>query len=102
MRALCEQYRVGLSDLWPVTDHRNGISLAQIRNKLIHGYFIAPEFEQSLWVARVHLEWVVERLLLAVLGWDPRRLSRVTSMTLETFTPYHNWKQARQQLTAAV
>jgi hypothetical protein len=101
LRALCEQYRVDLSDLWPVTDDGNGITLAQIRNKLIHGYFIGPEFERSLWIARVHLEWIVERLLLAVLGWDGRRHSRVGFMALKIFAPYHNWKQARQELTAA-
>jgi hypothetical protein len=101
LRALCEQYSVDLSDLWPVAHDGNGITLTQIRNKLIHGYFIGPECERLLWIARVHLEWIVERLLLAMLGWDGRRHSRVGFMALKNFTPYHNWKQARQELTTA-
>jgi hypothetical protein len=105
LSTFCEHFRIALSDLWPIAESPEGITLSQLRNKLIHGYFLGPQFDRSLWIARIHLEWIAERLLLALLGWPVREPTRVTGMVLEgTFGEIYkrsNWLRAREELSAA-
>jgi hypothetical protein len=51
-------------------------------------------------MAQFHLETVVDRLLLAILGWPPDRSSRVDKWSLSAFIPYarEQWERARAQL----
>lgn len=67
---LCEHYAVDLHDLWPVFGESEGISLSSLRNKLIHGIPFDPLKSKGLPVACLHLQWTVERLLLAVFHWS--------------------------------
>ena len=73
----CEEYGVKLDDLWPVlTDKRGEISLTDIRNRIVHGTPVSPTQFHALIGAKQHMRWVVERSLLAVLGW-PLEKSKV-------------------------
>jgi hypothetical protein len=87
-------YGVDLSDLWPITDKTNGITLVRLRNKVAHGEYLNPAQTLALLYAREHLRWAVERVVLALLDW-PVANSKVRPSFLGHMHPYHNWKQAR-------
>ncbi|BBA70608.1 hypothetical protein [Geobacter sulfurreducens] len=66
----CQKYEIDLFDLWPVFGDKKIAGLAEIRNRLIHGDPFPFELYDALVTARFHLEFVLERMLLRVLGWD--------------------------------
>jgi len=66
----CKYYSIDLADLWPVVNSASGASLSQVRNKLVHGEHFGPNQYEALMFAGLHLRWTVERMILAVLGWD--------------------------------
>lgn len=69
----CSDYSLVLDDLWPITDSETGISLSEIRNKLIHGEVFDPAKNKSLIVAEFHLQAIVERMILKILEWDIKK-----------------------------
>lgn len=79
-RALLEEFRtaydVRWDDLWPIFDPGGGVSLTDIRNRIVHGNTFDRRQELAILSATLHLKWAVERALLAVLGW-PLAMSRV-------------------------
>jgi hypothetical protein len=83
----CRVMQVDNSDLWPVSG--KGLSLSRIRNKLIHGNL--SDDELSLSFAKIHLKWIVERCLLATMGWKNDHSADRDS--LRKFNPYNEWKQ---------
>jgi hypothetical protein len=88
------QYPVDLSDLWPLTDSTNGITLAQLRNKVAHGEYLNQAQTHALVYAKEHLRWTVERVLLSLLQWPISR-SNAGSQPLSYIHPYRSWAQAR-------
>ena len=66
----CSDYDLNLHDLWEITETKNGISLTQIRNKLIHGDIFPSSYFESIIIAQNHLRVIVERMILKVLDWD--------------------------------
>jgi hypothetical protein len=86
-----------VDDLWPVTGSSRGLSLAEIRNRMVHGVVFTPTQEHGLFAAKIHLSWCVERLLLAFLGW-PVEKSLVGNF-LRHMTAYNDWKEAQQLLS---
>lgn len=74
LSSFCEEYNVALDDLWPVIDDTRGeISLTDIRNRIVHGTPMTSREFHALIGAKQHMRWVVERALLAVLGWPLER-----------------------------
>ncbi len=78
-------HSVNLTDLWPLLDSSLGTSLAQIRNRLMHGEYLSERSIRALVYAEMNLRWVVERMLLSLLGWPvvgthvaPSFLSHIT------------------------
>lgn len=63
----CKEKGVVNSDLWYVYSN-NYLSLYDIRNGLVHGKRF--EYMPRLITARDHMQWAVERCLLAALEWD--------------------------------
>jgi len=63
-------YNVDLADLWPLLDTSSGTSLAQIRNRSIHGEYLNEASYRALTYAAHNLRWTLERMLLSVLGWS--------------------------------
>ncbi len=94
-----KSYNVSLEDLWQVNNNKAaGWSLSEIRNELVHGESLSEPKLDSLMAAEKHLQWTVERLILAVLGWDISR-SNVSSVVLENNLFYRNWEIDRRIIT---
>jgi len=66
----CTAYHIDLTDLWPVFGNKEIAGLVEIRNKLIHGDPFPFELYSGLVTAKFHLEVILERMLLRVLGWN--------------------------------
>lgn len=69
----CEHYRLDLSDLWPVFQLGDAVGLADIRNRIVHGERLPEVALDALLVATQSLEWILERMLLGILGWPVER-----------------------------
>lgn len=96
---LCKDYPVDLRDLWPVAETNKGISLSEIRNKLVHGEtFFNPLQQRALITAEKHLRWTVERLILSILDWDIS-VSKVSKDFLQNMVCYIEWEIDRQSFS---
>ncbi len=92
-------YEVDISDLWAVTGNNEGWSLSTIRNKLVHGEHFDSTRRHSIVAAESHLQWIVERLLLKILGWDISK-SKVSAEYLErVMHDYKDWKSDQKLLS---
>jgi len=78
----CKAYEVNLSDLWPVFGKSTEISLSDIRNKLIHGDNMPFELLQPLGVAEINLKYVLERIVVKMLGYNVNK-TRVSATSLK-------------------
>jgi len=66
----CQKYAIDLEDLWPVFGNKEIVGLADIRNRLIHGDPFPHDLFGTLIVAKEHLKYTLERVIVRVLGWD--------------------------------
>ena len=66
----CKKYSIDLTDLWPVFGENYLVGLVDIRNKLIHGDPFPHDMFGSLIVAKEHLLYVLERVLIRILKWN--------------------------------
>jgi len=95
----CNYYSVDLSDLWPVIKNSKGISLSEIRNKLIHGETFNSLQLEALTIAKEHLQWIVERLILAVLGWPISRSYINQDYLSHYMACYKDWEKYQKTLS---
>jgi hypothetical protein len=95
----CEFYSVDLHDLWPVVGNVGGPSLATIRNRLVHGEVLGEGYYKALITAKYHLQWSVERMILAMLGW-PVKESKVDAWYLSEMAMYKGWDAERANLSS--
>lgn len=65
-----KHYKIKLDDLWPLSDSKDGASLSDIRNKIIHGEIFNYHQSQAISYAVIHLQIIVERMILSLLDWD--------------------------------
>ena len=89
-------YNVDLTDLWPLVDRSSGTSLAQIRNRSIHGEYLTESSFRALSYASQNLRWTLERMLLSVLGWQIAN-SNVSKSFLPNFTTYR-WQAMQSKI----
>lgn len=97
----CAYYKIILEDLWPVVDRSAGISLSDIRNRLIHGDMFSPIEERSLFAATEHLRWTVERSLLAILGWSCEESNVSEGYLSRNLYMHKQWHDSRMILRNA-
>lgn len=97
-KAFCEFYGVDISDLWPLTDSSEGISLSGIRNKIVHGERLGEKKLLALSVALSHLQWSLERILLAVLDY-PIAKSAVSKGRIKSCGGFEEMKIQRETLS---
>jgi hypothetical protein len=93
----CEVYSVDLGDLWPVVGNVGGPSLSTIRNRLVHGEVLGEGYYKALITAKFHLQWTVERMILAMLGW-PVKKSNIDEWYLSPMAMYKDWDSERANL----
>lgn len=96
---LCNFHSVDLSDLWPVLKNNNGISLAEIRNKLTHGEYFDPLQSRALIAAKEHLQWIMERLTLSLLDWPISRSYVNKDFLSRNMACYKEWKEDQKILS---
>jgi hypothetical protein len=84
-------------DLWPIIGSSRGLSLANIRNRIVHGALFTPPQEEALFRALIHLRWCVERMILAFLEWPLER--SLVGRFLAHMAPYGTWKDAQESLS---
>jgi hypothetical protein len=81
----CKRYEIDVSDLWPVFGNKDIVGLVEIRNKLIHGDPFPNEVYEAVFVGNEHLKYILERVLVRVLGWDIAK-TKVTPTFLERYS----------------
>lgn len=95
--AFNKSYRLDLTDLWPLLGKTDDTSLQSLRNFAVHGDVFTEEHFEALSYASEHLQWTLERILLAILGWNIDD-SAVSERFLRRYTA-HNWKMVKSRLT---
>ncbi|MCI5163735.1 MAG: hypothetical protein D3917_17310 [Candidatus Electrothrix sp. AX5] len=96
--SFCEHYKQDLTDMWPVVNKEDGITLSEIRNKLIHGDPFTLIQESCLLSAMIQLKWIAERMILSVLGW-PIEKSQVSKEVFKKMTSSVSWQEKRRILS---
>jgi hypothetical protein len=84
-------------DLWPVVGSSRGISLADIRNRIVHGVVFRPPQQEGLFKSLIHLRWCVERMILAFFEWPLER--SLVGRFLVHMASYQTWKDAQESLS---
>jgi hypothetical protein len=99
--AFCQEYRLEISDLWPMFGDESGLGLAKIRNYIVHGEGYPIDAFPSLMIANQHLKWLLQRMLLALIQW-PLEKTTVHPDKLASWCYWHrDWQDARTRLTQA-
>ncbi|MEA2203956.1 MAG: hypothetical protein QOE77_732 [Blastocatellia bacterium] len=93
-KIFCEYYSLDLTDLWPVIGKHAEWPLTEIRHRLVHGDPFPSRPAEAMECAEKHLRWVVERMLLSVLGWPIGR-SSVSFEYLANGSLVHGWRNER-------
>jgi hypothetical protein len=96
---ICEEYHIDLKDLWPLVENADGVSLSDIRHKLVHGDIFNPSQYRGLLAARKHLQWILERLILSILKW-PIEKSNVCTEIISSWSAYHEWQNDRKAFSS--
>ncbi len=96
----CKFYKVDLTDLWPVLGLEKEWPLNSIRNKLVHGEYFNSAQRRSIRTALSHLQWTVERFLLAILGWDISKSNVDRGYLSRNMNDHKNWESDRKILKA--
>ena len=94
-RKFCEHYSLDLSDLWPVTGKHAEWPLMEVRHRLVHGDPFVSRPVEALACAEAHLRWVVERMLLCVLGWPIERSNVSADFLQRTRDEHDDWQSER-------
>ncbi|MBW4055990.1 MAG: hypothetical protein HIU83_11450 [Proteobacteria bacterium] len=68
--SFCKKYTIYLTDLWPVFGENDAVGLVDIRNKLIHGDPLDHDVFGTLIIAKEHLKYTLERVLMRILNWN--------------------------------
>lgn len=97
-KKLCEFYSVNLEDLWSVLNSDDGISLSQIRNKLVHSEHFEDKDYGAILCAKQHLKWTIERLILGILKWSVEK-SEISPAKIQKMFAHQNWLEARKILS---
>lgn len=95
----CEHHSLDLSDLWPVTGKHAEWPLTEIRHRLVHGDPFLNRPAAAMACAHAHLGWVVERMLLSVLGWPIERSGVGRKSLQQDGGAYVGWQADRAKFS---
>ena len=93
---------VDLADTWPLFETADGVSLYELRNWLAHGEPLPREVEDHLWVARSHLRWILERIVLKLLEWPLEKSEIAPAFLRSHATAMHGLKKARSGISVVM
>lgn len=95
----CKEYCIDLSDLWPVFSlEKHKAGLVNVRNRLIHGDPFPSTQLHQLAVAREHLQYTLERVLVRVLGFEVAK-TNVCPEWLRQYTAILELTAARTEIS---
>ena len=97
LERFCEQYQLDLSAFWPVFGLDGEVGLAKIRHRLVHGEGLLEAVSSHAVIAAEHLKWVLEAMLITVLGW-PLEKAAVLPERLRDETAMTEWRAAKAAL----
>ena len=97
LERFCAHYQLDLSAFWPVFGLAGEIGLVNIRNRLVHGEGLLEAASSHALIAAEHLRWVLEAMLIAVLGW-PLEKAAVHPDRLTNETAMSEWRAAKAAL----
>lgn len=95
----CQKYKLEVSDLWPVFKNNQGVGLADIRNKLIHGDPFPSDLFNPLIIANEHLRFILERSLVAVLGYNVEKTKLRKDYLRNCFTIIREMDACRKKMS---
>ncbi|MBI4529533.1 MAG: hypothetical protein HY695_37520 [Deltaproteobacteria bacterium] len=98
-RRFCSDCGIDVSDVWPIFATSEGVGLADVRNKLIHGNRFPDGLINALSIARDNLKWVLERAVVRVLGWLVERTELAPMFLSANDTSLTGMPEARRQLS---
>lgn len=67
----------------------------EVRHRLVHGDPFVSRPVEALACAEAHLRWVVERMLLCVLGWPIERSNVSADFLQRTRDEHDDWQSER-------
>jgi hypothetical protein len=94
-KKFCEHHALDLTDLWPVVGKHAEWPLTEIRHRLVHGDPFPVRPDEAMTCAQTHLTWVVERMLLSVLGWPIERSNVSREALARTHREHRDWPVQR-------
>jgi hypothetical protein len=94
--AFTQELNIKTDDLWPLFGNSNTIGLSDIRNRLVHGDYFPHRFVDALSIANEHLQYLLERFILATLKWDVAK-SHVNPRFLKSHLTALNGYQVEQK-----
>lgn len=98
----CQKYAIDLEDLWPVFGKKEIAGLADIRNRLIHGDPLPHDLFGALIVAKEHLKYTLERVIVRVLGWDVEETKVNPSYLEKSFVVMKDLPSKQAQLSGYI
>jgi hypothetical protein len=92
-------HNVDTADLWPIFGSASdGMSLSGLRNALAHGRPLSSVSFPALCGAQLHLHTLLERSVLAVLGWKERSGADASEMRRAGYVGYEGLGKLRSLL----
>lgn len=94
-KKFCAHHSLDLTDLWPVVGKHAEWPLTEIRHRLVHGDPFVSRPAEAMACASAHLGWVVERMILCVIGWPIERSNVRPDYLIKNCGAYQSWEAKR-------
>ena len=96
---MAKYHNIDLNDLWPIgkTDQKG--TLTYIRNQISHCFDREELYKNDLIMAREHLAWIIERLVLSLLGWPVEKSNVSKNFLSSRMACYVDWQKKKKDVT---
>ncbi|MCK4629479.1 MAG: hypothetical protein KAT56_10780 [Sedimentisphaerales bacterium] len=95
--AMAKYHKINLDDLWPIGKNDQKETLTYIRNQISHCFDREELHKNDLIMAREHLVWIIERLVLSLLKWPVEKSKVSTDFLSSHMACYVDWHKNKKQ-----